>query len=147
MMHALGRVFNPKYVEGSEKLLHSPEDIASAFSTEPKNFSSFVHANYLGHFADIENVVSAIDALSISDDILSEYREDSLGLVGLNVALRGVMVSNKNPVSGWMPVKGPKRLEIEKSSELGALNLKQTISSHLWASDYRSYVRVISGNK
>ncbi|XP_055842875.1 cell cycle checkpoint protein RAD17 [Episyrphus balteatus] len=147
LMHALGRVFNPKYIDGTKQLLHSPEDIASAFSTEPKSFTNFVHTNYLGHFADIENVLAASDALSISDNVLSEYREDTLGLVGLNIAIRGVMVSNEKPVTGWMPVRGPKRIEIEKSAELNSLGLDQIISAQLLASDYRSYVRIILNKK
>lgn len=147
LMHALGRVFNPKYTDDTQQLLHSPEDIASTFSSEPKNFTNFVHTNYLGHFADIENVLLAADALSVSDNILSEYREDTLGLVGLNVAIRGVMVSNRKPVTGWMPVRGPKRIEFEKSAELISFGLDQIISSHLLASDYRSYVRIILNKK
>lgn len=147
MMHALGRVFNPKYTDGTEQLLHSPEDIAIAFSTEPINFTNFVHTNYLGHFADIENVASACDALSVSDNILSEYREDTLGLVGLNVCVRGVMVNNKKPVTGWMPIKGPRRIDLSNSTELASLGLNETISSRLLASDYRSFVRVIHGKK
>ncbi|XP_055911679.1 cell cycle checkpoint protein RAD17 [Eupeodes corollae] len=147
LMHALGRVFNPKYTDAANQLLHSPEDIASSFSTEPRNFTNFVHTNFLGHFADIENVLPAIDALSVCDNILSEYREDTLGLIGLNVAVRGVMVSNRNPVTGWMPIRGPKRIEIEKTAELTSLGLNQITSSHLLASDYRSYVRVILDKK
>lgn len=29
--------------------------------------------------------------------------------VGLTLAVRGVMVSNENPASGWIPVKGQKK--------------------------------------
>lgn len=98
--------------ENDKKLLHLPEDIADAFGTEPKNFINFIHANYLEHFATIENVIGAAENISISDVIAGEYRNDQMGIVGLNIAARGVMVCNATPVSGWMPVRGPKRLEI-----------------------------------
>lgn len=69
-----------------------------------------LYANYLPHFSSIENVIGAVECLGSSDLMMTEYRENQVGIVGLNVAIRGLMVNNEKPVNGWMPVKGPRRL-------------------------------------
>ncbi|TDG47411.1 hypothetical protein AWZ03_006139 [Drosophila navojoa] len=149
MMHALGRVFNPKYTEAKDKcLLHNPEDLAEAFSTEPRNFVNFIHANYLPHFQDIADVNSALNDIGLADMLLQEYRDESLSLVGLTIAVRGCMVANVAPVSGWMPVRGPKRLTIEpqltpaEQKTLGVASGR--ISKRLYASEYSSFVKLIA---
>ncbi|KAH8310318.1 hypothetical protein KR044_000744, partial [Drosophila immigrans] len=149
MMHALGRVFNPKYNEdGSQRLLHSPEELSEAFCTEPRNFVNFIHANFLPHFLDIGHAVSAVNDLGVADMLLQEYRDDSLGLVGLNIAVRGCMVANVAPVTGWMPVRGPKRLTIQPkltAAEQQLLGSKFAgISKSLYASEYNSFVKIIA---
>ncbi|EDW67789.1 uncharacterized protein Dvir_GJ22898 [Drosophila virilis] len=148
MMHALGRVFNPKYNEDNDKcLLHSPEEIAEAFCIEPRNFINFVHANYLPHFHDVANVNAAVNDIGLADMLLHEYRDDSLSLVGLTIAVRGCMVANVAPVSGWMPVRGPKRLTIEPQltpAEQKLLGVGYAgISKRLYASEYSSFVKTI----
>ncbi|XP_034487386.1 cell cycle checkpoint protein RAD17 [Drosophila innubila] len=149
MMHALGRVFNPKFNEHKNKsLLHSPEDISEAFSTEPKNFVNFIHANYLPHFLDIANVKDAVNDIGVADMLLQEYRDDSMALVGLTVAVRGCMVANVAPVSGWMPVRGPKRFTNQPqltAAEQKLLGSTYTgISRSLYASEYSSFVKIIA---
>ncbi|KAH8360158.1 hypothetical protein KR093_011093, partial [Drosophila rubida] len=167
MMHALGRVFNPKCKKSiillrsqtiscqiivkeddAKSLLHSPEDLSEAFSTEPRNFVNFIHANYLPHFHDIEHALAAVNDLGVADMLLQEYRDDNLGLVGLNIAVRGCMVPNVAPVSGWMPVRGPKRLTIQpqlSTAEQQLLgNTYLGISKSLYASEYSSFVKIIA---
>ncbi|XP_060645500.1 cell cycle checkpoint protein RAD17 [Drosophila nasuta] len=149
MMHALGRVFNPKYAEdNAQRLLHSPEDLAEAFCTEPRNFVNFIHANYLPHFLDISHAMEAVNDIGVADMLLQEYRDDSLGLVGLNIAVRGCMVPNVAPVSGWMPVRGPKRLTIQPQLTAGEQNLLGSsyagISKSVYASEYSSFVKIIA---
>ncbi|XP_061397150.1 cell cycle checkpoint protein RAD17 [Musca vetustissima] len=149
MMHALGRIFNPKFTE-SNVLLHSPADIAQAFVTEPKKFVDFIHANYLPHFSDIEHVVDAVNGLSLCDLILNEYREDALALSGLDLAVRNVMLSNKNPVSGWMPVKGPKRLNTDSTipaKDNKFLPAHHNISKSQYAMEYKTFVNIASAGK
>ncbi|KAL7727871.1 hypothetical protein ACLKA6_019438 [Drosophila palustris] len=151
MMHALGRVFNPKFNEDKNKtLLHSPEELSEAFCTEPKSFVNFIHANYLPHFIDIAQAKDAINDIGVADMLLQEYREDSMALVGLTVAVRGCMVANAAPVTGWMPVRGPKRLTIQ--AQLTAAEQKLLgatyagISKSLYASEYSSFVKIIASN-
>lgn len=117
LMHALGRVFNPKLVMIGEesttplnRFTHSPEEITDSFQSQPSNFIAFVHTNYLMHYSAIENVSEAASILCQSDRFMKEYRDDALSNFALNVAIRGVMVENVKPLSGWKPVRGPKRL-------------------------------------
>lgn len=135
--------------DGDKRFQHSPEDIAEAFSTEPRNFVNFIHANYLPHFRDIDSVLVALDDVGLADMLLQEYRDDSLSLVALTIAIRGCMVANASPVTGWMPVRGPKRLN-EAKSQLTAAEQKllgvasASISKSIYASEYSSFVKIIA---
>lgn len=135
-------------VTEDKQFVHSPEELAENFTTEPKKFIDLIQANYMGHFRDIEYVLEAANGLSLCDVMLNEYRDDSLALTGLNVGIRSVMVSNTHPVTGWMPIKGQKRLDINaikipaKASKV--LPEHHNISSGLYALDYKTFVNVIS---
>ncbi|XP_017067202.2 cell cycle checkpoint protein RAD17 [Drosophila eugracilis] len=148
LMHALGRVLNPKYKD-DKSMVYSPEELTEAFNTEPRNFVNFIHANYLPHFKDIEEVVDAINDLGLSDSMLNEYRDDALSVMGLNIAIRGVMLANSSPVSGWMPVRGPKRINIQPQATLAEQRLVGVgyagISRTLYATEYCSLVKCIAG--
>lgn len=112
-MHALGRVFNPKYTaadaNGLQLLQHSPESIASTFTTQPTVNLALMHTNYVGHFRTIEEIVAAADILTRTDMVLHEWRSDLLPEVAMTMAVRGIMVYNEHPVTGrWMPIKSAK---------------------------------------
>lgn len=50
--------------------------------------------------------------IRLNEFLISKKRklqDESMSEVGLTVAVRGVMVSNENPASGWIPVKGQKK--------------------------------------
>ncbi|KAH8267349.1 hypothetical protein KR018_011803, partial [Drosophila ironensis] len=148
LMHALGRVLNPKFDE-RKRLQHSPEDITEAFNTEPRNFINFVHANFLPHFRDIEHVTAAAHDLALADCMLNEYRDDHLSLLGLNLAIRGSMLANREPVTGWMPVRGPKKIGTQAEASLAEQRLLGVgfagISRSLYATEYGSLVKSIAG--
>lgn len=131
-----------------KRFQHSPEDIAEAFSTEPRNFVNFIHANYLPHFLDIDSVLVALDDVGLADMLLQEYRDDSLALVSLTIAIRGCMVANAAPVTGWMPVRGPKRLTVQPqqtAAEQKLLGMASAgISKSIYASEYSSFVKIIA---
>ncbi|XP_002136949.4 cell cycle checkpoint protein RAD17 isoform X1 [Drosophila pseudoobscura] len=147
LMHAVGRVLNPKCNE-EKRLQHSPEVLTEAFCTEPRNFVNFIHANYLPHFRDIEDVLPAINDLCLSDFMLNEYRDDALPVMGLNLAIRGTMLANKDPVSGWMPVRGPKRINVLPPATLAEQKLLgigcADTSKALYATEYKSFVKCIA---
>ncbi|KAJ6646938.1 Cell cycle checkpoint protein RAD17 [Pseudolycoriella hygida] len=150
-MHALGRVLNPKYAEtpanGIKTLQHSPEQLASDFMSQPSKFLSLLHTNYVCHYQDIDDVLSAADSMSRSELFLNEWRDESVSEIGLTLAVRGVMVSNKNPAPGWIPVKGQKKFNENKttfSDQLAKLGLSShSVTSNVWASDYRTFVNII----
>lgn len=134
--------------EDKKLFQHSPEDISEAFCTEPKNLVNFIHANYLPHFLDIAHVKDAVDDIGVADMLLQEYRDESMALVGLTIAIRGCMVANVAPVSGWMPVRGPKRFPIQPQLSTMEQKLMGTayagISKSLYASEYSSFVKIIA---
>lgn len=131
-----------------KRFMHSPEELAEAFTTEPKKFIDLVQANYILHFSDIEYVLAAADGLSLCELMLNEYRDDSLALTGLNVGIRSVMEANINPVTGWMPIKGQKRINLNttkiSSQASKVLPEHHNISSSLYNLDYNTYVNIIS---
>lgn len=99
------------------------------------------------HFAEIDTLVDAANGLSLCDLILHEYRDDALALTGLNLGIRNVMVANKNPVSGWMQVRGPKRLN-PNSAAIPAMAAKvlpphHNISKNQYAIEYKTFVDLV----
>lgn len=58
----------------SDQLLHSPEQLADDFMSQPAVFMNLLHANYLCHFKDIDDIVQSTDMLSIADVVLNEWR-------------------------------------------------------------------------
>lgn len=108
-MHGLGRVFNPKYDPVTTRLTHCPETLTDLFGTLPSHFIHMLFANYLSHFSSVIDSVECVDSFSKSDYFLTEYRDLALAQFALTVGIRGAMVANRTPVSGWIPVKGYKQ--------------------------------------
>lgn len=90
----------------------------------------------------------ALNDVGWADMLLQEYRDDSLSLVGLTIAIRGCMVANAAPVTGWMPVRGPKRLTVQPeltAAEQKLLGVASAgISKSLYASEYSSFLKTIA---
>lgn len=109
----------------------------------PSNFIAFLHENYPSHYECIHDLCMGVDMLSLSDLFLQDWRvsipksrekgqtkvllvgliiiifyflfkeKDASSLFALNIAVRGLMVSNKNTSSSWNLVRGPKNLKNE----------------------------------
>lgn len=114
IMHGLGRVFNPKY-DAENNLTHSPEVLTDMFSTQPNNLILFVFQNYLAHFTTIDDALDNLQCITRSDYLLQEYRDQGLSLLALNTAIRGAMLANRAPKSGFIPVRGYKRERIREA--------------------------------
>lgn len=155
IMHGLGRVFNPKF-DSENHLTHSPEVLTDIFSTQPNNFIQFVFQNYLAHFTTIEDSLDHLQCLTRCDYLLGEYREQGLSLLALNAAIRGAMLANKAPKSGFIPVKGYKR-EKTRETEIqtayskfiegagaGSINL---VSKNIYVLDIKSSYEKIVGER
>lgn len=91
-------------------LVHSPDEISSLLTSQPSTSFSLIHNNYVSHYQQFDDVVQAADYLSISDIILNEWRSGQSNEIGVNLAVRGIMISNEKPVSGrWMPIRSNKK--------------------------------------
>ncbi|XP_043281777.1 cell cycle checkpoint protein RAD17 isoform X2 [Venturia canescens] len=121
LLHAIGRVINPKRVESGDswKFVHDPDEISSSFLSQSIIFLHFLHENYMNTISDVEEIELCSDILSISDMITHGWQDINLIKLNLSLCIRGVMVHNKNPVSGWNPVRKPRSEEIQMSRNLG----------------------------
>ncbi|XP_058445114.1 cell cycle checkpoint protein RAD17 [Malaya genurostris] len=155
LMHALGRVFNPKYEltgKGEERFHHSPEDLTDAFVSQPGSMISLIHSNYVTRFTDIDDIKEAADGLSLSDVIMCEYREDLLSGHGLNIVVRGMMVNNRKTAGGWQQIRKKKVFSkpsvTSHEEQLKKLGLEtSSISSGLFMTDYKRLLEIIQPKK
>lgn len=108
LMHGLGRVLYPKReMNESSKLLeltHKPEDVAESFSSQPANFIRLLHSNYVKNFSDIHAVSRAANTFSLADCFETEYRDDQLHQLNLNLVIRSTMVFNESSEAGFRPI-------------------------------------------
>lgn len=153
LLHGVGRVLNPKF-DAEKRLTHCPEAITEAFITQPSNLLLFLFSNYLAHFSTIPDCANCSQHMSMSDYLLSEYRDQSLPEMALNLGIRGTMLANSAPVSGWHPVRGHKRdkvredgvdAEYSKFIGNGGRNL---VAKNTFVLDYKgSLDRILSKDK
>ncbi|XP_055600246.1 cell cycle checkpoint protein RAD17 [Uranotaenia lowii] len=151
LMHALGRVFNPKFHpinQDEGRFLRSPEDLTDAFVSQPNSIISLIHSNYVLRFTDIDDIVGAADNLSLADVIMSEYREDQLAAHGLNIVIRGMMVHNRKTAGGWQSIRKKKTYDRPSASnhesQLKRFGLEtSSISAGLFITDYKKYLDII----
>ncbi|XP_014367105.2 cell cycle checkpoint protein RAD17 [Papilio machaon] len=151
ILHGVGRVLNPKVLSeenGTSKLSHSPEDIVDQFLCNPSSFINFLEENYLPHFSCINDVEKATTALSDADFLLSEWREKFCQEYGLYIAVAGLMLANKSPISAWNPVRGPKNMnpQYPTMQQLPLLNKNFMYKGKILVTDYMTYCKII-GNK
>ncbi|XP_059618155.1 cell cycle checkpoint protein RAD17 [Phlebotomus argentipes] len=145
LMHALGRVFNPKYE--NSKLSHNPEKLCDDFETQPHNFLAFLHANYLQHVSSLNDCSSIAENLSFSEFLSREWRSDEIPVTALLVAIRGTMALNAKPSTGWIPTKGPRKLpqisSHEQHEEIFRLGYEGFHSIETAATDLIQYAKMI----
>ncbi|KAL6426625.1 hypothetical protein ACFW04_009195 [Cataglyphis niger] len=110
LLHGVGRVINPKKQSDgdSTKYVHDPEEISAFFQSQSVVFVQFLQENYLNTIRTIEEATVASDILSLADVLNSEWRDRNLGKVALSYCIRGLMLANEKPVTGWNPVKKPR---------------------------------------
>ncbi|XP_031625363.1 cell cycle checkpoint protein RAD17 [Contarinia nasturtii] len=151
VLHALGRVFNPKYqdapdVDGHRRFIHSPNEIASTLTSQPMTSLNLIHHNYVTHFQRLEEIIEAIDCIGCCDIMLNEWRSDLSAEIGVDLAVRGVMTANEHPVTGrWMPVRSAKNQikSTEYEKERREFGIPTLVTSNNFACDYRTYIKLI----
>lgn len=156
LMHGLGRVLYPKReLNESSKLMeltHKPEDITEAFSSQPSNFIRLLHSNYIKNFSDIHAVSRAASTFSIADCFETEYRDDQLHQLTLNLVIRSTMVFNESPEAGFRSIsayanKKWKQAEVKNKENFveasKTLNNGNMIGKNDFFCDYNSFVKKI----
>ncbi|XP_032667696.1 cell cycle checkpoint protein RAD17 [Odontomachus brunneus] len=110
LLHGVGRVINPKRDPDNKscRFVHDPEEVAGFFQSQAVVFAKFLQENYLNTIRTIEEATTASDILSLTDVLNSEWRDRNLSKVALSYCIRGLMLANEKPVSGWNPVKKPR---------------------------------------
>ncbi|XP_023245561.1 cell cycle checkpoint protein RAD17-like [Copidosoma floridanum] len=110
LLHAIGRVINPKKVAEKKFLqfVHNPDELASCFQTQANTFINFVHENYLNTLGcNVDGAAMAIDVISLADVFNSEWRNHHMTKLALSHCVRGVMIAIDKPVPNWNPVRKP----------------------------------------
>ncbi|CRK86950.1 CLUMA_CG000766, isoform A [Clunio marinus] len=132
LMHGLGRVFHPKFELNQKlninQLTHKPEDISENFSSQPTNFIQLVHSNYFHNFTEIDDISEASEILSLSDCFDSEYRDERLNDVNLNLIIRSIMVLNTRPASGFRSISARANKKWKKTEEENKMKFKLNMS-------------------
>ncbi|KAL0883219.1 hypothetical protein ABMA27_016651 [Loxostege sticticalis] len=150
ILHGVGRVLNPKVIveNGTQRLTHAPRDVIEQFLSNPNSFVNFLEENYLPHFSSADQADKAASVLSDADYMLAEWREKMCQEYGLYTAVAGLMLANKNPVSAWNPVRGPKNMKIQYPTpqEFPALDQNFLYKGKVLITDYQTYCKII-GNK
>ncbi|KOC59428.1 Cell cycle checkpoint protein RAD17 [Habropoda laboriosa] len=126
LLHAVGRVINPKRIqtENCWKFVHDPDEIAAFFQSQATVFLRFLQENYLNTMRGIEEVNTCADILSSADVLNSEWRDPNLTTITLSFCVRGMMVKNEKPVSGWNPVRKPPNDRVDMQRCLAAAEVR-----------------------
>ncbi|XP_049873553.1 cell cycle checkpoint protein RAD17 [Pectinophora gossypiella] len=144
ILHGVGRVLNPKVTENGN-FTHPPTEIIEQFVSQPTSFVNFLEENYLVHFSCSVDADRAASALSDADYLLGEWREKMCQEYGLYVAVSGLMLANKAPLSAWNPVRGPKNMKINYPTprEIPLLEENYLYKGKTLVSDYQTYCKII----
>ncbi|XP_017770429.1 PREDICTED: cell cycle checkpoint protein RAD17 [Nicrophorus vespilloides] len=118
LFHGLGKVFNPKR-DDNNKVQCDFDALVDEFSTVPNIFNAFLFENYTKYFGDINDIFEAADTLSFSQTFMDKWseRHDTL-IIPLWISVLGLMISNKHRVSKWIPINGPKKIDIKSRNNL-----------------------------
>lgn len=114
LFHGLGRVLNPKREQKGDRLeiVCDFDRLVDEFSIQPTTIENFLFENYLKYFGDAEDATKAAEVLSMSEILLSNWKERHEGVVmGLRFVVLGLMVVNKHKVSKWNQLNAPKKVK------------------------------------
>lgn len=158
LMHGLGRVFHPKYETGEKSkintLTHQPETITESFRSQPANFIEMISSNYFKMFGEIDDIASTSDILSLSDCFQTEYRDEQLHQLNLNLVIRAAMVLNAHPGSGGFRAIGgyankkfkakQQQMDQDFIAQSKGLNNGNMMGRNDFFCDYKSFVKIIN---
>lgn len=116
LFHSIGRVIYPKkeYIDSplQFKFTHNPDNLVENFAMQPSTVLGFLQENYLTRFSNLNDVCEGADAISAADVMLSSnfmfgVSIYDISLSSLSVAVRGLMLANKNPIKTFRSIVKP----------------------------------------
>lgn len=127
--HAVSKVLNNKRDEHGQSK-YNPENILLDARVEASNFLEFIHHNYPEFFGNCDDIVQALECLSIADTLLPWRQEDDIHTMlnecAASIVIRGFFLYNTAPVqSGWRPIRGPVSYEVGCDAREHALVARQ----------------------
>lgn len=120
LFHSIGRVIYPKREPVNSplqfKFTHNPDYIIENSAMQPRTVLGFLQENYLTRFSNLTDACEGADALSTADVMLnSDFKFGvsiyDISLSSLSVAVRGLMLANKNPIKTFRSIVKPKHFQ------------------------------------
>lgn len=117
LFHSIGRVIYPKREPIDSpvqfKFTYNPDNLVENFAMQPSTILGFLQENYLTRFSSLTDICEGADAISTADVMLSSnfmfgVSIYDISLSSLSVAVRGLMLANKNPIRTFKPIVKPK---------------------------------------
>lgn len=96
------------------------------FSSQANTCLKMIFVNYAPRFTRMEDVALAADYLSTTDVLMNEWRDDALSLYGLNIGIRGAMVTNSEPARGFKGTIRGYKIFFAKSSDQKVVKTSKT---------------------
>lgn len=128
LFHSIGRVIYPKRETIIDsplqfKFTHNPNNIVENFAMQPSTVLGFLQENYLNRFSSLADICEGADAISTADVMLSSnfmYGVSiyDISLSSLSVAVRGLMLANKNPIKTFRPIVKPKHFQYNNDVQI-----------------------------
>lgn len=94
-------LYTDELKDGTESLSNNPETLTDMFCTQANTCLKMIFVNFAPRFTRMEDAAVAADFLSTADVLMNEWRNDILSLYGLNIGIRGTMVTNTEPARGF----------------------------------------------
>jgi len=120
LFHSIGRVIYPKRELINSplqfKFTHDPDHLVENFAMQPSTVLGFLQENYLTRFSSLTDICEGADAISAADVMLSSnfmfgVSIYDISLSSLSVAVRGLMLANKNPIKTFRSIVKPKHFQ------------------------------------
>lgn len=127
LFHSIGRVIYPKreLIDSplQFKFTHNPDNLVENFAMQPSTVLGFLQENYMNRFSSLTDICEGADAISTADVMLSSnfmfgVSIYDISLSSLSVAVRGLMLANKNPVKTFRPIVKPKHFQYNNDVQI-----------------------------
>lgn len=127
LFHSIGRVIYPKreLIDSplQFKFTHNPDNLVENFAMQPSTVLGFLQENYLSRFSNLSDICEGAEAISTADVMLSSdfmfgVSIYDISLASLSVAVRGLMLANKNPIKTFKSIVKPKNFQYNNDVQI-----------------------------